>query len=427
MCSLMPILDFTEIPEGNRASGIQDSFELFARDCLHCIGYVHCDGPDRGADDGRDLIVEERRSGVGGESFVRWLVSCKHYAHSGRSVGVDEENNIRDRVEQHRCNGFIGFYSTLPSSGLARKLKGMCDALELRIFDHEAIETHLLGAATGLDVARRYFPRSYKKWKAAGLCQATLILDGDFSNFTTEDRQRIREVLADVLGLPIGEVRLVRVESGSIKVTFQAPMAALGRLVSTNVHTVLAERLKMQRMEELIIGDDIELVPVSAPEAEFWISRRPVTAEQYSMYLHGHPHLFISHGLDDDHLEARVSWNQAREYCKWLSGSVGALVRLPTEVEWESAARGGLLVGHLPAGTSPEPVGIVALVENVWEWCVSPVAKRGSTDVRAVAAARVLHGDSSYVVKDENPSRNKVRAGFRLIYDVNESGINTSS
>ena len=84
-------------------------------------------------------------------------------------------------------------------------------------------------------------------------------------------------------------------------------------------------------------------------------------------------------------------------------------------------------MGHFPAGTSPEPVGIVALVENVWEWCVSPVAKRGSTDVRAVAAARVLHGDSSYVVKDENPSRNKVRAGFRLIYDVNESGINTSS
>jgi hypothetical protein len=71
----MPILDFTEIPEANRVSGAQDSFELFARDCLHCIGYIPSDGPDRGADDGRDLIVVERRSGIGGDSFVRWLVS----------------------------------------------------------------------------------------------------------------------------------------------------------------------------------------------------------------------------------------------------------------------------------------------------------------------------------------------------------------
>ena len=55
-------------------------------------------------------------------------MSCKHKAHSGNSVAPDDEANIRDRVETHACTGFIAFYSTLPSSGLARNL----EALRLR-------------------------------------------------------------------------------------------------------------------------------------------------------------------------------------------------------------------------------------------------------------------------------------------------------
>ena len=115
----LAILDFKEIPEAHKASGLQDTFELFARDFLDFMGYRLIADPDRGTDGGVDLLVEEKRSGVGGETIIRWLVSCKHKAFSGGAVSPTDDANIRDRVEANECQGFIGFYSTLASSGLS--------------------------------------------------------------------------------------------------------------------------------------------------------------------------------------------------------------------------------------------------------------------------------------------------------------------
>jgi hypothetical protein len=160
----MAALDFKEIPEAHLGSGLQDTFELFARDFLAFLGYRVEGAPSRGADGGKDVVVVERRIGVGGETNVRWLVSCKHKAHSGASVKPQDEANIRDRVEANGCQGFVGFYSTLPSSGLATLIEGLGEKLETQTLDREQIESHLLKRPEGLHLAKRYFPKSTAVW-----------------------------------------------------------------------------------------------------------------------------------------------------------------------------------------------------------------------------------------------------------------------
>ena len=162
----MPAIDFKEIPQANVANGDQDLFELFAREFLKTLGYTIISDPNRGADGGRDIIVEEIRSGIGGKTAVKWLVSCKHKAHSGQSVSPSDEANIRDRVEAHGCNGFIGFYSTLPSSGLATVLEGIKDKIQVQGYDRERIESELLRSSICSVLAKRFFPVSYAKWKS---------------------------------------------------------------------------------------------------------------------------------------------------------------------------------------------------------------------------------------------------------------------
>jgi formylglycine-generating enzyme required for sulfatase activity len=88
-----------------------------------------------------------------------------------------------------------------------------------------------------------------------------------------------------------------------------------------------------------------------------------------------------------------INWYEASAYAKWLSIKTGKNYALPTEAQWEKAARGskGLVypwgnkfdknlcnnrelglrrtspVGIFPGGTSP--YGCMDMAGNVWEWC----------------------------------------------------------
>jgi formylglycine-generating enzyme required for sulfatase activity/class 3 adenylate cyclase len=92
-----------------------------------------------------------------------------------------------------------------------------------------------------------------------------------------------------------------------------------------------------------------------------------------------------------------LSWYECVAYCRWLSAETGQLYRLPTEAEWEKAARGvdgrvypwgnefeanrvnaregdqkvctSTPVGIYPSGVSP--FGLFDCAGNVWEWCAT--------------------------------------------------------
>jgi formylglycine-generating enzyme required for sulfatase activity len=71
----------------------------------------------------------------------------------------------------------------------------------------------------------------------------------------------------------------------------------------------------------------------------FFIARHEVTNEQYEAFDPEHERTRWSPGNRDP--VVRVSWEDARKYCAWLSRRSGQLMQLPAESEWECACRAG--------------------------------------------------------------------------------------
>ena len=194
---------------------------------------------------------------------------------------------------------------------------------------------------------------------------------------------------------------------------------------------------------------------------DYLIARTPVTNAQFREFAEVRKSDWKP-SAPDDHPAVNVSWRDACAYCGWLteklrqSGEIAAdeIVRLPTEAEWEKAARGEYgnewpwgnewdagkcnsreskiggttPVDHYsPAGDSP--YGVADMAGNVWEWCSSllkPYPYRrddGREDLKAegprvvrggafVGVARLVRCASRY---RDLPSSRYGAQGFRVV------------
>ena len=70
-------------------------------------------------------------------------------------------------------------------------------------------------------------------------------------------------------------------------------------------------------------------------------------------------------GKKAKHPAVHIAWYDALEYCNWLTRKTGIKHRLPTEAEWEYAARGGLKGKEYIWGDEQEPEG--QIMANIWQ------------------------------------------------------------
>lgn len=181
----------------------------------------------------------------------------------------------------------------------------------------------------------------------------------------------------------------------------------------------------------------------------FRLSRHPVTNGEYGVFVKETQKEPPEHWKGgripegkDEHPVVHVSWKDAAAFCEWLSrriskGGEERLVRLPTEAEWEYAARGQqgrkypwgnaepserlanfhmnvgdtTPVGSYPEGATPE--GVQDLAGDVWEWCgdwsgAYPPEDEVDPTAPPSSASRVLRGGSFL----DNPWG--LRAAYRL-------------
>jgi len=137
------------------------------------------------------------------------------------------------------------------------------------------------------------------------------------------------------------------------------------------------------------------------------MARTPVSNMEYAWFLATErvpaPPWWKDPGFwDPEQPVVGITWSEAVAYCEWLSEVFGGAWRLPTEAEWEHAARGGLEgaptawgpavpPGEVPEGTlaGPWPVGrgttngfgLLDMGTIVHEWCLdwyAPEAYRTS-------------------------------------------------
>lgn len=201
-------------------------------------------------------------------------------------------------------------------------------------------------------------------------------------------------------------------------------------------------------------GDSDEVPVHQVCVGDFSLGKYEVTQEQYSMIMESNPSMYKQCGSDCP--VDNVSWDNAQEFIKKLNEKSGKNYRLPTEAEWEYAARSAGSK-DVWAGTSEEAdlekyawfnrnsnqspqkvgqkeanaLGLFDMTGNVWEWCQdwydavhykdsikdNPVgpAKGESRVVRGGAWSEDARGARNAKRDSSSPAHGNDNNGLRLV------------
>ncbi len=192
--------------------------------------------------------------------------------------------------------------------------------------------------------------------------------------------------------------------------------------------------------------------PVHTVELDdFYVSKYEVTQKQWREVMGENPSEFKN--CDDCPVE-QVSWEDVQEFLKKLNAQTGQNYRLPTEAEWEYAARGGQKSqGYEYAGSNdldkvawydgnsgykthpvgqkqPNELGLYDMSGNVWEWCqdaydadfygTSAARQRNPINNGNLDSNRCVRGGSWYL---NNDCRSSYRGYYNPRYDFDNLGF----
>jgi len=176
-------------------------------------------------------------------------------------------------------------------------------------------------------------------------------------------------------GVKVGQIQLRAAKAG-FKEWRQVKQLAPGESLTVRIELqpILDPEVVRVPAGEFVMGNDKGLKDGRPAHSvfvdEFEISRGEVTNRLYKRFIDA-THRPAPHGIgvaapyswegntyhagQDDRPVVLVSWEDAVAFCRWLSEQTGSRYRLPTEAEWEKAAR--------TASAQYTSAG------NVWEWC----------------------------------------------------------